>query len=127
MNPDDLFVPEPAGLASASLEIPNKQQISMSEPALQKVKQEDMNLVRNVIYLQASRADVCFVVCGERAIGGRVRDNWVLGHRKEFKFEIFKEDLDLISLVDPPALHQRRGQGTLQVSSSKSSHTASQT
>jgi hypothetical protein len=103
MDPDDLFAPETGLAPSATLKIPNKQQISISEPALQGVKQEDRNLVRNVIYLlhvckHPARMCVSWSVANARS-GDGYEVTGFLDSGKDF--EIFKEDLDLISLADP--------------------------
>ena len=103
MDPDDLFVPDTGLAPSATLKIPNKQQISISEPALQGVKQEDMNLVRNVIYLlhvckHPARMCVSWSVANARS-GDGYEVTGFLDSGKDF--EVFKEDLDLISLANP--------------------------
>lgn len=104
MDPDDLFSPQDSSLPpSATLKIPNKQQIPISEPALQGVKQEDRNLVRNVIYLlhvckHPARMCVSWSVSNSRS-GDGYEVTGFLDSGKDF--EIFKEDLDLISLADP--------------------------
>jgi hypothetical protein len=81
--------------------IPSTQHISMTEPALQGVKQEDRTLVRNVIYLlhackHPERLCVSWTVATTRA-GYEVTG--FLDPSKDF--EILKEHLDLISLADP--------------------------
>ena len=85
----------PDSLPSSTLKI------TMSEPALQGVKQEDRNLVRNVIYLlhackHPERLCMSWSVANTRN-GYEVTG--LLDPSKDF--EIFKEDLDLIQLVDP--------------------------
>jgi|APCry1669191674_1035369.scaffolds.fasta_scaffold23811_2 hypothetical protein len=76
-------------------------QISMAEPQIQGVKQEDRAMVRNIIYLlhackHPERLCISWSVSNTRngyeVIG-------LLDPKKDF--EIFKEDLDLISLADP--------------------------
>jgi hypothetical protein len=81
--------------------IPSTLQISMSEPALQGVKQEDRSLVRNVIYLlhackHPERLCVSWNVANTR------NGYEVTGFMDSGKdFEILKENLDMISLADP--------------------------
>jgi hypothetical protein len=81
--------------------IPSTLQISMSEPALQGVKQEDRSLVRNVIYLlhackHPERLCVSWNVANTR------NGYEVTGFMDSGKdFEILKEHLDMISLADP--------------------------
>ena len=110
MDPQDMFTLDsipPSSLVSLSpssaLKIPNKQQISISEPALQGVKQEDKTLVRNVIYLlhvckHPARLCVSWSVTNSRSGDGYE----VTGFLESGKdFEILKEDLDIICLADP--------------------------
>ena len=81
--------------------IPSTIQISMSEPALQGVKQEDRTLVRNVIYLlhackHPERLCVSWNVSNTR------NGYEVTGFMDTSKdFEILKEHLDMITLADP--------------------------
>jgi hypothetical protein len=81
--------------------IPSTLQISMTEPALQGVKQEDRILVRNVIYMlhackHPDRLCVSWTVSNTR------NGYDVTGFMDPAKdFEVWKEDLELISQVDP--------------------------
>ncbi len=81
--------------------IPSTIQISMTEPALQGVKQEDRVLVRNIIYLlhackHPERLCVSWNVATTR------NGYEVTGFLDPSKdFEILKEQLDLITLADP--------------------------
>ena len=81
--------------------IPSTVQISISEPALQGVKQEDRVLVRNVIYLMHAckhpeRLCVSWNVANTR------NGYEVTGFMDSSKdFEVLKEHMDLISLADP--------------------------
>ena len=75
--------------------------ITMSEPALQGVKQEDRLLVRNIIYLlhacrHPERLCVSWNVTNTRN-GYEVTG--LMDPKKDF--EIYKQDLDLIHLADP--------------------------
>ena len=75
--------------------------ITMTEPQIQGVKQEDRSMVRNVIYLlhackHPERLCVSWSVANTRN-GYEVTG--LLDPHKDF--EIFKEDLDLIGLADP--------------------------
>ena len=76
-------------------------QISMTEPALQGVKQEDRVLVRNVIYMlhackHPDRLCVSWTVSNTR------NGYDVTGFMDPAKdFEVWKEDLELIAQVDP--------------------------
>jgi hypothetical protein len=103
MDPQDLFTIDSLHSQTFPVKIPNKQQISISEPALQGVKQEDRNLVRNVIYLlhvckHPARMCVSWSVTNSRSGDGYE----VTGFLESGKdFEILKEDLDIISLADP--------------------------
>ena len=79
--------------------IPNTIQISMTEPALQGVKQEDRVLVRNVIYMllackHPERLCVSWTVKD-------TRNGYEVTGFMDKDFEVWKEDLDLISMVDP--------------------------
>lgn len=81
--------------------VPSSMQISMTEPALQGVKQEDRILVRNIIYLlhackHPERLCVSWTVATTR------NGYEVTGFLDPAKdFEILKEHLDVISLADP--------------------------
>ena len=81
--------------------IPSTLQISMTEPALQGVKQEDRILVRNVIYMlhackHPDRLCVSWTVSNTR------NGYDVTGFMDPAKdFEVWKEDLELIAQVDP--------------------------
>ena len=81
--------------------IPSTLQISMTEPALQGVKQEDRVLVRNVIYMlhackHPDRLCVSWTVSNTR------NGYDVTGFMDPAKdFEVWKEDLELIAQVDP--------------------------
>jgi len=81
--------------------VPSSMQISMTEPALQGVKQEDRILVRNIIYLlhackHPERLCVSWTVATTR------NGYEVTGFLDPSKdFEILKEHLDVISLADP--------------------------
>jgi hypothetical protein len=86
-----------------SVKIPSKLQISISEPALQGVKQEDRMTVRNVIYLlhvckhPAKMCATWNVTNSQDGTGYQIT-----GYMDPSKdFEIFKEELDLITLADP--------------------------
>ncbi len=86
-----------------SVKIPSKIQISISEPALQGVKQEDRMTVRNVIYLlhvckHPARMCMSWSVANERD-GTGYEITGFLDPSKDF--EVFKEDLDMITLADP--------------------------
>lgn len=75
--------------------------ITMAEPQIQGVKQEDRSLVRNVIYLlhackHPDRLCVSWSVANTRT-GYEVTG--LMDPNKDY--EIFKEDLDLIQLADP--------------------------
>ncbi len=77
--------------------------ITMSEPSLQGVKQEDRTLVRNVIYIMHAckhpeRLCMSWSVTNAR-VGNGYEITGLLDPSKDF--EIFKEDLDLIKLADP--------------------------
>ena len=77
--------------------------ITMSEPALQGVKQEDRTLVRNVIYLlhackHPERLCMSWSVTNAR-VGNGYEVTGLLDPSKDF--EIFKDDLDMIKLADP--------------------------
>jgi hypothetical protein len=77
--------------------------ISMNEPSLQGVKQEDKILVRNVIYLlhtckHPERLCTSWSVTNARS-GNGYEITGLLDPSKDF--EIFKDDLDLIKLADP--------------------------
>lgn len=87
----------PDNLPSSTLKI------TMNEPALQGVKQEDRTLVRNVIYLlhackHPERLCMSWSVTNARA-GNGYEITGLLDPSKDF--EIFKDDLDLIKLADP--------------------------
>jgi hypothetical protein len=81
--------------------IPSTLQISMTEPALQGVKQEYRVLVRNVIYMlhackHPDRLCVSWTVSNTR------NGYDVTGFMDPAKdFEVWKEDLELIAQVDP--------------------------
>lgn len=86
-----------------SVKIPSKLQISISEPALQGVKQEDRMTVRNVIYLlhvckhPAKMCATWNVTNSQDGTGYQIT-----GYMDPSKdFEIFKEEIDLITLADP--------------------------
>ncbi len=84
---------------------PPRGNITMSEPAIQGVKQEDRLLVRNIIYLlhacrHPERLCVSWNVTNTRN-GYEVAA--FLDPKKDF--EIFKEDLDLIYTADPLRVH----------------------
>jgi hypothetical protein len=107
MDPQDLFTLDSSPPSSSNqpgqFKIPNKQQISISEPALQGVKQEDRTLVRNVIYLlhvckHPARMCVSWTVTNSRS-GDGYEVTGIFDSGKDF--EVFKEDLDLIALADP--------------------------
>jgi hypothetical protein len=77
--------------------------ISMAEPSLQGVKQEDRTLVRNVIYLlhackHPERLCMSWSVTNART-GSGYEVTGLLDPSKDY--EIFKDDLDLIKLADP--------------------------
>jgi hypothetical protein len=77
--------------------------ISMNEPSLQGVKQEDRTLVRNVIYIlhackHPERLCMSWSVTNARA-GSGYEITGLLDPSKDF--EIFKDDLDLIKQADP--------------------------
>jgi hypothetical protein len=81
--------------------IPSTLQISMSEPALQGVKQEDRVLVRNVIYvLHACKHPER--LCVSWNVSNTRNGYEVSGFMDSASdFEILKEHLDMIALVDP--------------------------
>jgi hypothetical protein len=82
-------------------QVSNTVQITMAEPALQGVKQEDRTLVRNVIYLMhACKHPERLCVSWNVAT---IRNGYeVTGFMDPAKdFEILKEDLDMIALADP--------------------------
>lgn len=77
--------------------------ITMNEPALQGVKQEDRILVRNVIYLlhtckHPERLCTSWSVTNART-GNGYEITGLLDPSKDF--EVFKDELDLIKLADP--------------------------
>jgi hypothetical protein len=77
--------------------------ISMNEPSLQGVKQEDRTLVRNVIYVlhvckHPERLCMSWSVTNART-GSGCEITGLLDPSKDF--EIFKDDLDLIKQADP--------------------------
>lgn len=77
--------------------------ITINEPSLQGVKQEDRTLVRNVIYLlhackHPERLCMSWSVTNSRA-GNEYEITGLLDPSKDF--EIFKDDLDLIKQADP--------------------------
>ena len=77
--------------------------ITMNEPALQGVKQEDRTLVRNVIYLlhtckHPERLCTSWSVTNART-GNGYEITGLLDPSKDF--EVFKDELDLIKLADP--------------------------
>ena len=91
------------GAASEVPKVPSTIQISMLEPALQGVKPEDRVLVRNVIYLlhackHPARLCVSWNVAATRR-GDGYEITGLLDPTKDY--EIFKEDLDFITLADP--------------------------
>jgi hypothetical protein len=80
------------------MEIPSVTEISMNEPSLQGVRQEDRTLVRNVIYLLHA--------CKHPE---RLCMSWSVTNKGKWyeitgllfnDFEIFKDELDMIKLVD---------------------------
>ena len=77
--------------------------ITMAEPALQGVKQDDRTLVRNVLYVlhackHPERLCTSWSVTNTRTGNGYD----VIGLIDQSKdYEIFKEELDLIKLTDP--------------------------
>jgi hypothetical protein len=77
--------------------------ITMAEPALQGVKQDDRTLVRNVLYVlhackHPERLCTSWSVTNTRTGNGYE----VIGLIDQSKdYEIFKEELDLIKLTDP--------------------------
>ena len=76
-------------------------QISMSEPALQGVKQEDRVLVRNIIYLMHACKHPERLCVSWNVVTTR-NGYEVTGFLDPSKdFEILKEQLDLINLADP--------------------------
>ena len=83
-------------------EVPSQTlKISMTEPNIQGVKQEDRTLVRNVIYLlhackHPERLCLSWNVSNTRS-GYEITG--LLDPAKDF--EIFKADLDMISMADP--------------------------
>ena len=90
-------------LDADAVKIPSKLQISISEPSLQGVKQEDRMTVRNVIYLlhvckhPAKMCATWNVTNSQDGTGYQIT-----GYMDPSKdFEIFKEELDLITLADP--------------------------
>ena len=85
------------------VKIPSKLQITISEPALQGVKQEDRTTVRNVIYLlhackHPARMCVSWNVANARD-GTGYEITGFLDPSKDY--EIFKEELEMIALADP--------------------------
>ena len=81
--------------------IPNTIQISMSEPELQGVKQEDRTLVRNVIYLLHACKHPARL-CVSWNVANVSNGYEVTGFMDPAKdFEILKRDMDLIWLADP--------------------------
>lgn len=84
-------------------EIPSSTvKISMNEPSLQGVKQEDRSLVRNVIYMlhvckHPERLCMSWSVTNART-GSGYEITGLLDPSKDF--EIFKDDLDLIKQAD---------------------------
>jgi hypothetical protein len=104
MDPQDLFTLDTSSnQPNQHFKIPNKQQISISEPALTGVKQEDRTLVRNVIYLlhvckHPARMCVSWTVTNSRS-GDGYEVTGFFDNGKDF--EILKEDLDVIALADP--------------------------
>ena len=82
-------------------DIPSQtQKISMTEPSIQGVKQEDRTLVRNVIYLlhackHPERLCLSWSVSNTR---NGYEITGLLDPAKDF--EIFKADLDMISMAD---------------------------
>jgi hypothetical protein len=80
--------------------IPSTIQISMTEPALQGVKQEDRVLVRNVIYvLHACKHPER--LCVSWTVNNTRTGYEVTGFMDPAKdFEVWLEDLELISMVD---------------------------
>jgi hypothetical protein len=86
-----------------TVKVPSKLQITISEPSLQGVKQEDRLTVRNVIYLlhackHPARMCVSWSVANSRD-GTGYEITGFLDPSKDY--EIFKEELDLITLADP--------------------------
>jgi hypothetical protein len=77
--------------------------ITMTEPALQGVKQDDRTLVRNVLYMlhackHPERMCTSWSVTNNRTGSGYE----IIGLIDQSKdYEIFKEDFDLIKLADP--------------------------
>jgi len=76
--------------------------ITMAEPALQGVKQDDRTLVRNVLYVlhackHPERLCTSWSVTNTRT-GNGYDVIWLIDQSKDY--EIFKEDLDLIKLTD---------------------------
>ena len=82
-------------------ELPGTLKITMSEPALRGVKQEDRLLVRNITYL----LHVCKhpeLLCVSWNVANTRNGYEVTGFLDPGKdFEIFKEDLDLIQMAGP--------------------------
>ena len=77
--------------------------ITMNEPCIQGVKQEDRSMVRNVIYLlhackHPERLCMSWSVTNSRS-GSGYEVTGLLDPSKDF--EIFKEDFDLLKLADP--------------------------
>ena len=77
--------------------------ITMSEPTLQGVKQDDRVLVRNILYLlhackHPERMCTSWSVTNMRS-GTGYEVIGLIDHTKDY--EIFKEDLDMIKLADP--------------------------
>ena len=114
MEIKDSLSMESAGL----LRVQNKQQITIAEPELQGVKQEDRTTVRNVIYLlhtckHPARLCVSWSVTNSRSGDGYE----VTGFLEPGKdFEILTEDLDYIAQADPlrvgPIAITRTGEAT---------------
>lgn len=76
-------------------------QISMTEPALPGVKQEDRVLIRNVIYLMHACKHP-ERLCASWNVANTRNGYEVTGYMDPTKdFEILKEHLDTISLADP--------------------------
>ena len=108
MLPEDLHPP------SSTLKI------TMKEPDLPGVKQEDQTLVRNVIYLlhacrHPERLCTSWSVTTART-GGGYEVTGLLDSSKDF--EVFKEDMDMLKLADPlrvQSISIRRTGGTSQI------------
>ena len=79
---------------------PQTLQISMTEPSIQGVKQEDRTLVRNVIYLlHACKHPER--LCLSWSVSNTRNGYEIIGLLDPAKdFEIFKADLDMISMAD---------------------------